>query len=61
MLSGCISPIAGSDGNYADPIGNAPVTENLDPRYSGALACLGQYASDNHVRPPHIAVGPCRI
>src|SRR4051812_20448919 len=58
-LSGCISPVAGTDGLYARPIGDAPVTENPTP-YSAALACLGEYAADHRINPPHIAVGALR-
>ena len=28
LATGCVSPVAGPGGNYADPIGNAPVTAN---------------------------------
>lgn len=55
-LAGCVSPVAGSDGLYAKPIGNAPVTTNPTP-YSEALVCLGQYARQNGIRPPRVAVG----
>ena len=36
LLSGCVSPVAGPNGRYATPIGNAPVTANPTP-YSAAL------------------------
>jgi curli production assembly/transport component CsgG/holdfast attachment protein HfaB len=55
-LSSCISPIAGSDGKYAAPIGNAPVTPNPTP-YSQALVCLGDYARAHNLPSPRIAVG----
>lgn len=55
-LSACISPVAGKNGLYADPIGNAPVTANPTP-YSAALTCMGQYARNGTVTPPRIAVG----
>ncbi len=55
-LSGCVSPVAGHDGLYAEPIGNAPVTANPTP-YSEALVCMGYYARANQIRPPRIAVG----
>lgn len=56
VLAGCVSPVAGSNGNYASPIGNAPVTANPTP-YSAALVCLGNYARSSNVRAPRIAVG----
>jgi curli biogenesis system outer membrane secretion channel CsgG len=55
-LSGCVSPTAGPHGNYASPIGDAPVTANPTP-YSAALVCLSQYAQHYGVRAPRIAVG----
>ena len=55
-LAGCVSPIAGPDGLYARPIGNAPVTSNATP-YSTALVCLSNYARQYSLRAPHIAVG----
>ncbi|MGC1301583.1 MAG: holdfast anchoring protein HfaB [Caulobacteraceae bacterium] len=55
-LSGCVSPVAGPNGNYARPIGDAPVTANPTP-YSAALVCLSQYAQHYGVRAPRIAVG----
>jgi curli biogenesis system outer membrane secretion channel CsgG len=55
-LSGCVSPVAGPNGNYAHPIGDAPVTSNPTP-YSAALVCLSQYAQHYGVRAPRIAVG----
>ena len=55
-LTGCISPIAGADGMYAHPIGNAPVTTNATP-YSTALVCLSSYARQYGLHAPHIAVG----
>ena len=55
-LSACVSPIAGPDGKYARPIGNAPVTTNATP-YSPALVCLASYAHQYGVRAPRIAVG----
>lgn len=38
-LTGCISPSAGSSGQYTKPIGDAPVINNETP-YSTALRCL---------------------
>jgi len=55
-LAGCVSPVSGNDGLYAKPIGGAPVTTNPTP-YSEALVCLGQYARQNGLRPPRVAVG----
>lgn len=56
LLAGCASPVAGPNGLYAKPIGDAPVTANPTP-YSAALVCLGEYARRNGVRAPRIAVG----
>ena len=55
-LTACVSPIAGPHGNYAPPIGNAPVTANPTP-YSQSLVCMGQYARNANIRAPRIAVG----
>ncbi|MBE7217766.1 MAG: holdfast anchoring protein HfaB [Caulobacteraceae bacterium] len=55
-LSACVSPVAGPDGRYAHPIGNAPVTSNATP-YSPALVCLAAYAHQYSIRAPRIAVG----
>ena len=55
-LSACVSPSAGSNGLYATPIGNAPVTANPTP-YSPALNCLAEYARNNHIVAPRIAIG----
>ena len=56
VLSGCATPIAQSNGLYATPIGDAPVTANPTP-YSAALVCLGEYARRGGLRAPRIAVG----
>lgn len=56
LVAGCATPVAGPDGLYAKPIGDAPVTANPTP-YSGALVCLGEYARRAGVRAPRIAVG----
>jgi curli biogenesis system outer membrane secretion channel CsgG len=56
LLSACVTPVAGANGLYAQPIGNAPVTANPTP-YSGALVCLGEYARQNGIRAPRVAVG----
>jgi curli biogenesis system outer membrane secretion channel CsgG len=55
-LSACVSPVAGPSGNYAHPIGDAPVTANPTP-YSEALVCLSEYAREHHLASPRIAVG----
>jgi len=55
-LSGCVSPIATSGGNYAQPMGSSDVTANPTP-YSAALNCLANYAAANHIVSPRIAVG----
>lgn len=55
-LTACVSPIASRTGNYAAPIGNAPVTANPTP-YSAALVCLGNYGRAQNIRGPRIAVG----
>jgi len=55
-LTGCVSPVAGSNGLYASPTGNAPVTANPTP-YSSALVCLAEYARRNNVNAPRIAIG----
>jgi curli production assembly/transport component CsgG/holdfast attachment protein HfaB len=55
-VAGCVSPVALPNGNYAQPMGNAPVTANPTP-YSAALVCLAEYARHYGVRAPRIAVG----
>jgi curli production assembly/transport component CsgG/holdfast attachment protein HfaB len=55
-LAGCVSPVAGPNGLYANPIGNAPVTSNATP-YSPALVCLSNFARKYGVHAPRIAVG----
>lgn len=55
-LSGCVSPVAGPNGLYATPMGNAPVTTNSTP-YSAALVCLANYAQRYGVHAPRMAVG----
>lgn len=57
-LTGCISPIAGSDGQYTSPIGNAPVIDNETP-YSTALRCLATHIPADR-RAIRIAVGNIR-
>jgi len=56
MLGACVSPVAGPNGLYASPIGNAPVTANPTP-YSQALYCLADYARRYNLPSPRIAVG----
>ena len=56
LATGCVSPIAGSNGMYANPIGSAPVTANPTP-YSEGLVCMGLYARSSGYRAPRIAVG----
>src|SRR6201986_4848796 len=56
LVSGCAMPVAGPNGRYAAPIGNAPVTANPTP-YSAALVCLGDYARNRNLPSPRIAVG----
>src|SRR5688572_12654149 len=55
-LTACITPNSGSDGMYANPIGDAPVTSN-PTAYTPALTCLADYASNNRIGAPRIAVG----
>jgi curli biogenesis system outer membrane secretion channel CsgG len=55
-LTACATPVAGPNGLYAKPIGSAPVTANPSP-YSAALVCIGQYARQNKLGAPRIAVG----
>ena len=56
LLAGCVSPVAGPSGQYAAPIGNAPVTANPTP-YSAALYCLADYARRYNLPSPRMAVG----
>jgi curli biogenesis system outer membrane secretion channel CsgG len=56
LASGCVSTTAGPNGQYASPIGNAPVTANPTP-YSTALYCLADYARRYNLPSPRIAVG----
>ena len=56
LAAGCVSPVAGPSGQYAKPIGNAPVTANPTP-YSEGLVCMGHYARQSGYRAPRIAVG----
>ena len=56
LSAACVSPTAGPSGQYATPIGNAPVTANPTP-YSTALYCLADYARRYNLPSPRIAVG----
>lgn len=56
LAAGCVTPVAGPSGQYAKPIGNAPVTANPTP-YSEGLVCMGHYARQSGYRAPRIAVG----
>ena len=56
LLAGCVSPVAGPSGQYAAPIGNAPVTANPTP-YSPALYCLADYARRYNLPSPRMAIG----
>tara|TARA_Y100000052_G_scaffold1389_1_gene1098 strand:- start:2764 stop:3771 length:1008 start_codon:yes stop_codon:yes gene_type:complete len=55
-LAGCVSPVAGPSGQYASPIGSAPVTSNPTP-YSASLNCLANFSYANNIKAPRIAVG----
>ena len=55
-LTGCATPSAGSSGNYATPMGSAPVTANPTP-YSSALVCMAGYARNARLVAPRIAIG----
>lgn len=55
LLAGCATS-AGPSGQYAKPIGNAPVTSNPTP-YSTALYCLADYARRYNLPSPRMAVG----
>src|SRR3954462_7951170 len=57
-LAACASGPASVNeyGQYARPIGSAPVTPNPTP-YSSTLACLADYAAQAHIRAPRIATG----
>jgi len=49
-------PKVSMEGNYAKPIGTAPVTANPTD-YSAALVCLNQYARQNRIAAPRVAIG----
>jgi curli biogenesis system outer membrane secretion channel CsgG len=55
-LAGCVTPYANSNGMYASPIGNAPVTSNPTP-YTPGLQCMADYARAANISAPRIAVG----
>ncbi|HEY2709485.1 MAG TPA: holdfast anchoring protein HfaB [Caulobacteraceae bacterium] len=56
VLSACASPVAGPQGMYARPTGNAPVIANPTP-YSAALVCEAEYARSHNINAPRIAIG----
>jgi len=56
VLSACASPVAGPDGLYAQPTGDAPVVANPTP-YSAALVCEAAFARAHGINAPRIAVG----
>src|SRR5580693_593253 len=56
VLSACASPVAGPNGLYAQPSGNAPVVANPTP-YSSALVCEAEYARSRNLNAPRIAIG----
>ena len=56
VLSACASPVAGPNGLYATPTGDAPVVANPTP-YSDALVCEAEYARAHNLNAPRIAVG----
>jgi curli biogenesis system outer membrane secretion channel CsgG len=53
---GTSMPKVSMAGNYAKPIGSAPVTANPTD-YSAALVCLNQYAKQNRIAAPRVAIG----
>jgi curli biogenesis system outer membrane secretion channel CsgG len=55
-LTACVTPHSGNDGNYATPIGDAPVTSN-PTAYTPALMCLANHARGQNITAPRIAVG----
>ena len=55
LVSACATPVAGSNGLYASPIGTAPVTANPTP-YTDALVCVAQYARQYNLRAPRISI-----
>lgn len=56
-LAGCATlPAVAANGNYAKPIGSAPVTSNPTP-YTAALMCIGEQARAGNRPAPSIAVG----
>ena len=56
MATACTHPYA-TEGNYADPIGSAPVLNNPTP-YTEALYCMGEHFRGEEAPVPHtISVG----
>ena len=56
VLSACASPVAGPDGVYSQPTGDAPVIPNPTP-YSTALVCEAEFARTHGVNAPRLAIG----
>ena len=56
VLTACASPVAGPNGLYARPAGDAPVVGNPTP-YSAALVCEAEFARAHNINAPRIAVG----
>lgn len=52
MASACTHPYA-KEGNYAKPIGSAPVLHNPTP-YTQALYCMGDYFTGAEAPVPHV-------
>lgn len=55
-VAACATSNSGSDGLYATPTGNAPVTSNPTP-YSTALVCLASHARSQGHPAPRVAIG----
>lgn len=55
-VAACATSDSGTDGLYATPTGNAPVTTNPTP-YTQALVCLGGHARQQGHSAPRVAVG----
>jgi len=55
-VTACATSNSGSDGLYATPTGDAPVTANPTP-YSEALVCMSNHARSSGMAAPRIAVG----
>jgi curli biogenesis system outer membrane secretion channel CsgG len=55
-VTACATSNSGSDGLYATPTGNAPVTSNPTP-YTQALVCVASHARAQGQPAPRVAVG----